>query len=157
MKLKAGVSLSLLLVWLFPLAFASSRKADEQLKNLKTIHVQQSAYGKPGDRGSLFSATLRLELSRKGYKVTEDVADADAILSGTLGDVIAIDGEQPDPPQYGYQYQVASKGKVTLWRTEFKLRSRSGSDDADQKAAVRIVGGLDKAVKTAIRKTKKKG
>jgi hypothetical protein len=149
------ICLSPLIICLPPLSNASSRKSDELLKNIKNIYVQFNENGKTDARRTGFAALLYREVSRKGFMASNDLAGADAILSGSVGDGVVVDGEPFDPPRYGYQCRLESKAGESLWRTEFNLRSRIGAEDADQKAAVRIVEGIDKAIKAAIKRTKK--
>jgi hypothetical protein len=88
---------------------------------------------------------LKEALEKEGFILVSDKAEADAVLSGTLGIAIVLDGPQPDPPQYQYEYQLLSAKNQKLWETKFSIRSRHGEKDADQKAAKKLAEKLSGA------------
>jgi hypothetical protein len=144
------IYLALLILCSSLFSAASSRKTDAQLASVKVVFVESKADA----RMNRFATFLREELPLRGYRISDDREAADAILSASLGDIVVLDGEQPDPPQYVY-WCLLLKGKYTLWNTEFKLRSQISAEDADHKGAIRIAERLDKAIKAAIKRTKK--
>lgn len=89
--------------------------------------------------------SLKEALEKEGLTLVSDKAAADAVLSGTLSITIVLDGPQPDPPQYVYEYQLQSANNQKLWETTFSIRSKRGEQDADQKAAKKVAEKLGKA------------
>ncbi len=87
--------------------------------------------------------------------LTEDPADADAVLSGTYGDIVVLDSEQSETPQYWYKWRLVSERNERLWKTEFKFRSESGVADADERASIRVAQSVHKAVQAGSKKAHK--
>jgi len=82
-----------------PLSSAdSSHRSDDQLKTVKFIYIQRQDYGRGSEadgREGRIIGFLTQEMSRKGYFAADNSAGADAILSGTFGDTVAVDARQP--------------------------------------------------------------
>lgn len=87
-------------------------------------------------------SNLRRELTRVGFVVVDDPANADAVLKGEFGWNAVLDGPQPDPPEYFYEYQLLGAGNVRLWRSKFTLKSRLDESQVDQNAAAKIANKL---------------
>jgi hypothetical protein len=135
---------------------ANSSTPEGKLHQVRKIYVakeeQYEVTEKFIAREKHINYNLKKELARNGFIITDELLEADAILSGSFGDIIVLDGPQPDPPEYHYEYQLTSRGKQRLWRTEFSIRSKAGDVDADEKAARRIVEKLVKAWQESRRK-----
>ena len=85
---------------------------------------------------------MRMELTKVGFVVVDNAQDADAILGDQVQGVVVLDGPQPDPPEHVYGFRLTLPNNVTVWRTEFKIRSRLEADDVNKQAAKRFAGRL---------------
>jgi hypothetical protein len=141
------IFVALAAVWLPALA-ASPRK-DDNLYLVKRIYVA----GEPLCTVNEYCAAvekrmnsyLRRELADVGFTTVDDVAKADAVLKGSIGEEVVLDGVQPDPPKYIYEYQLTYPNKERAWRTKFNIRSKANQAEVDGSAARKIAQNLLKA------------
>ena len=57
---------------------------------------------------------LTKELSNNEFIIVENKEEADAFLKGEIGDIVVLDGAQPDPPEYQIDYNLfLSTGQKT--------------------------------------------
>jgi hypothetical protein len=97
-------------------------------------------------------SVMRTELTKVGFVVVDNAHDADAILDDEVQGVVILDGPQPDPPEHVYEFRLTLPNNVTVWRTEFKIRSRLEVDDVNKQAAKRLAGQLVNAWLKSARK-----
>ena len=95
-------------------------------------------------RWKRFNSYLKQELTRFGFIVVDEKANADAILSGNFGEEVMVDGPQANPPKLYYDFELILPTNEKVWRIEFDVRSRSGVL-ADEKAARKIAEEMSTA------------
>jgi hypothetical protein len=82
--------------------------------------------------------------------------EADAILRGGFGYVVVLDGMQPSPPEYWYEYELLSRNKEKLWGDRVTIRSKSGEGEADKRASERLIEKLHRKWRESEKKAKRK-
>jgi hypothetical protein len=114
------------------------------------------------NQGEQFQALLSAELSQKGYVITSEISDADAVLKGS-GEIEVVLNDKPTYKERGkplcgrYRYVLMSMDKKKIWTISFVLRNRSNLQGVEKEASVRIANKLDKAIISAMQKQKTKG
>jgi hypothetical protein len=96
---------------------------------------------------------LQVELQRQGFKVAEDRASADAILSGIIQAEITVDGDGSDPDKSIYTFELTLLTNKRVWRGKVKFTSKStfaeDNEYAARKIAERIARDWKKSAKRA--------
>jgi hypothetical protein len=104
---------------------------------------------------------LEQELVNAGFKVVKDKGQADALLRGTQGITVVVDGPPLNPPKHDYEYHLTPPNveslvetKDELWKTNVSVRSKLELSEVDRMAALKIV---EKLVKAWLKSAKKAG
>ena len=128
------------------LAAAASLTQRKKLHLVKSIYVSEEKEYELSEVGAVkqsrLISNLRDELVRVGFVIVNDAAGADATLKGEFGWNAVLDGPQPDPPEYYYEYQLVDAGNERLWQSKFTLKSKLDEWQVDRDAAAKIAGKL---------------
>jgi hypothetical protein len=126
----------ILIVFLATMVIGSPPK--NELHRVKKIYIEPTQT----QPRLAWVSQMRTELTKVGFVVVDNTYDADAILDDQVQGVVVLDGPQPDPPERVYEFRLTLPNNATVWRTEFKIRSRLEADDVNKQAAKRFAGRL---------------
>jgi hypothetical protein len=104
------------------------------------------------ERGMIESRSLdpfmREALTKYGFVVVNNAADADAVLYGAnTGALVVLDGPQPDPPGYTYEFWLYSAKYSFKWKTKVDLSTHASETERGRKATQKAVHNLFSAWK----------
>jgi hypothetical protein len=132
-----------IVVW--PCRSASST-SDVNVYRVKRIFLQTERDYELNAQGAAaltrLHSHLRKALLNLGFVVVESAADSDAVMDGDAGEWVTLDGPQPDPPKYSYQFWLRSSKHEVNWRTKFNVASRAPQEEVERKAMEKVAHNL---------------
>jgi hypothetical protein len=121
----------------------ASPQKPNKLYNVKKIYVcEYEANDKAAEIETRRKSDLRKELLIVGFEIVDDARDADAILNEEIQAEVVIDGPQPDPPRYIYEFKLTLPNNDVAWHTKFNVRSRLKAVQVNEQAAKRFTQRL---------------
>src|SRR5712692_2348428 len=134
---RAIAALTLLIVFLDTMVFASPKKVNE-LYHVKKIYIwnESETAGTPARIEWL--SDLKRELTNVGFLPVDNANEADVILHDEIQEEVVVDGPQPDPPKYFFDFKLTFRNDDVVWHTKFKVRSRLKPTEVNEQAAKQL-------------------
>ena len=132
-----------------PLAVGDNSKPNK-LCAVNAIFIEQFY---KWEQAATIEARLEEELEKRGFRIVNDPAAAEAILTGTVSAQYTLDGDERDLPKAIYTVELKNAGGERIWKAGVKfVRKRTFAEDdehAARKLADKLAGARKKAARRA--------
>jgi hypothetical protein len=147
--------LSILLVTLLQMIGYGVPKHPESLYRVRKIFLAVEEGPNDPTTKARYDRMRRLlsgELRKFGFSVVTTAEMDDARLTTLMGDVVTVDGPQPNPPEFEYRFELTTGEDQVVWRTAFTIASKADKAETDNRAAGKAVKALFEAWRKSARK-----